>query len=129
MAINTLTLIKGDQKLTVDSALNKTGDGYDISSTFGGVTIANSVKDGGRPAESGWHSGPVWLDLTFKSISENALVVLQVVETATTPNGASQIAQFTVLANAILRRRNDQERRGRNGQSELAQRTSVARRA
>lgn len=101
MANNTLTLtIHGDQTLTVNSALNKTGDGYDITSTFAGVTISGGVKDGGRPAEAGWHAGPVWLDVSFTSIQTNAMVVLQATGTATTPNGASQIAQFTVLANS-----------------------------
>ena len=101
MATNTLTMnFQGDQTLTVNSTLLNTGDGYDVSSTFGGVTISGSVKDGGKPGGAGWHNGPVWLDLTFTSIQYNAMVVLQVSGTATTPNGASQIAQFTVLANS-----------------------------
>ena len=62
MATNTLTLtIGGDQQLTVNSTLNKTGDGYDITSTFGGVTISGGAKDGGKPAGAGWNSGPVGL--------------------------------------------------------------------
>jgi hypothetical protein len=102
MASNVLNLtISGDQKLTVESAKNKTGDGYDVTSTFGGVTISGGVKDGGKPAGAGWHNGPVWLDLTFKSIQENTLIVLQMSGIATTPNGAKQIANFTVLANAV----------------------------
>ena len=45
----------------MNSTLNKTGDGYDITSTFGGVTISGGAKDGGKPAGAGWNSGPVGL--------------------------------------------------------------------
>ena len=101
MANNSLTIIfDGNQQLTVDSALDQHGTGYNITSTFGGVTIKNSAQDDGPPAQAGWHNGPVWLDVSFTSIQFNAMVVLQASGTATTPNGASRIAQFTVLANA-----------------------------
>ena len=101
MAITPITLtFNGDQTLTVNSVLADSLDGFAITSNFAGVTITGTAPMNGRPAEAGWHNGPVWLDLKFITIQENALFVLQVSGTATTPNGASQIATFTVLGNA-----------------------------
>ncbi len=100
MAITPITFtINGNQTLTVNSVLNGQLNGFAVTSSFGGVTIQNNTVDNGPPAEAGWHNGPVWLDMSYRSINQGAVAVLQASGTATTPDGASQIVQFTVLAN------------------------------
>ena len=101
MAITPITItFNGDQTLTVNSVLNNNLNGFAVTSSFGGVTIQNNTVDNGPPAEAGWHNGPVWLDMSYQSLNQGLVAVLQASGTATTPNGASQIVQFTVLANA-----------------------------